>query len=103
MGVQRQEEAKPPIPEPKGAAEAGPKSKRINTLLISRFHSILWQKNPAKFLIPIDRGGEGVPPITNQYTSQEARKPPKIPPANPLSKNLFSGEQMENQELDNNY
>jgi len=71
---------------------SGPKSKAIKTLPLSRFHSILCQKNPAKFLIPIDRVGRGYPQLP---TSTHPRKPesPKKPfPASPPSKNLFSGE-----------
>jgi hypothetical protein len=96
MGVQCQEEVKPPVPEPKGTAGSGPNSKAINTLHLSHFPSILWQKNFAKVLILIDSvvGGSYQLP-----TSKHPRKPENPKKWLPLAhdgKNYFLGEQTEN-------
>jgi hypothetical protein len=72
MGVQRPQKANPPFSEPKGADGSLPKSKTVNTLPISHFHSIACQKNPAKALIPIDKTGEQPPPPP---ASKHPRKP----------------------------
>jgi hypothetical protein len=40
-----------------------------------------------------------MPQVPTSKQPHEARKPQKIPPARPPSKNLFSGEQTENREL----
>src|SRR5271157_4766262 len=81
MGVQRQEEVKPPVPEPKGAAGSGPKYKAINTLPLSHFYSMLWKKNPAKTLIPIDRIGKRPPQLPTSKHPKKPENPKKyVPP-----------------------
>src|SRR5271157_1758896 len=81
MGVPHHEAANPPHPEARRSSGSRSKSKAINTLPLSRFPSILWQKNHAKVLIPIDMVADGEPqlPTTKHPTKPENHKKP-FPP-----------------------
>ncbi len=81
MGVPRPAEAKPPIPGTQTSSGSEPNSKVINTLPLSHFPSILWQKNPAKVLIPIDRAREGYPQLQIRKHPRKPETPKKpLPP-----------------------
>src|SRR5271157_1717870 len=76
MGFQRREKAKAPIPGARAGGETSLSERRIKTLPVSPYSSKTWRKNPAKVLIPIDRG-EGGTPNYQPVNTPRTRKPPK--------------------------